>query len=86
MGTQNAPNLVESHAYTLLSVSNVGGVNHYIVRNPWGESGDSLENSQGIATLTYAQFVVICRERYGLTRTCRSGFLTRSSRSAAEVR
>ena len=54
-GTQNAPNLVKSHAYTLLSVSNVGGVNHYVVRNPWGQGGDSLENSMGIATLTYAQ-------------------------------
>jgi hypothetical protein len=57
MGTQNAPSLVKSHAYTLLSVSNSGGVNHYVVRNPWGVSGDGLENSQGVATLTYAQFI-----------------------------
>jgi hypothetical protein len=56
-GTQNAPNLVSGHAYTLLSVTNTGGVNHYVVRNPWGVSGDGLENSQGIATLTYAQLI-----------------------------
>jgi hypothetical protein len=32
-------------------------VAHYVVRNPWGVSGDSLENSQGYATLTYSQMV-----------------------------
>ena len=31
------------------------GTTHYIVRNPWGVSGDALENSSGYATLTYAQ-------------------------------
>jgi fibronectin type 3 domain-containing protein len=47
--------LVSGHAYTLLSVTNVGGVNYYTVRNPWGVSGDALENSSGLATLTFAQ-------------------------------
>lgn len=54
-GTQAAPNLVQYHAYTLISVSQVNGVNYYTVRNPWGSKGDSLENNQGLATLTYAQ-------------------------------
>jgi fibronectin type 3 domain-containing protein len=57
LGTSNsAPNLVSDHAYTLVSVSDVGGNMTFTVRNPWGFSGDSLENSQGIATLTYAEF------------------------------
>lgn len=56
-GTDNAPNLVSDHAYTLIGVSHVNGVNMYTVRNPWGVKGDSLENSSGIATLTYAQFI-----------------------------
>jgi hypothetical protein len=47
--------LVSSHAYTVISVMSVGGVNYYTVRNPWGMSGDSLENSAGYATLTFAQ-------------------------------
>jgi len=55
LGTSNAPQLVSGHAYTLISVSMVNGVAEYIVRNPWGVSGDSLENSQGYATLTFAQ-------------------------------
>jgi titin len=55
-GTQNAPNLVSDHAYALLGVSKVNGVDMYTVRNPWGVSGDKLENSAGIATLTYSQF------------------------------
>jgi hypothetical protein len=55
-GTQTAPNLVSGHAYTLVSAStNSAGVTSYVVRNPWGVSGDSLENSQGYATLTYTQ-------------------------------
>lgn len=59
LGTpQNAPNLVGDHAYTLVSAYLDGsGVAHYVVRNPWGVSGDSLENSQGYATLTYSQMV-----------------------------
>jgi fibronectin type 3 domain-containing protein len=52
------PNLVGSHAYTLVSAYlDNNGVAHYVVRNPWGVSGDSLENSQGYATLTYSQLV-----------------------------
>ncbi len=55
-GTVNPQTLIASHAYTLVSVSMDGnGVTHYVVRNPWGISGDSLENSQGYATLTFAQ-------------------------------
>ncbi len=58
MGTfSSPPNLVGGHAYTLISVSQSKGVGQYVVRNPWGVSGDKLENSQGYATLTYAQFV-----------------------------
>jgi len=53
----NAPNLVHNHCYTLTSVEDVGGVMEYTVRNPWGDSGDSLENAQGYATLTYAQLI-----------------------------
>jgi fibronectin type 3 domain-containing protein len=57
-GTQNAPNLVHSHAYTLISVSIDGsGVTHYVVRNPWGVAGDALEDSHGYVTLTFAQMV-----------------------------
>jgi len=59
LGTDNsAPNLVSDHAYTLISAyKDSNGVTHYVVRNPWGDSGDSLENSQGYATLTFAQLV-----------------------------
>jgi fibronectin type 3 domain-containing protein len=55
-GTGNgAPGLVSGHAYTLVSVYQVNGKNYYVVRNPWGTQGDSLENSAGYATLTFAQ-------------------------------
>jgi fibronectin type 3 domain-containing protein len=59
LGTYSSPpNLVGCHAYTLVSAyMDSNGVTHYVVRNPWGVSGDSLENSQGYATLTYAQLV-----------------------------
>ncbi len=59
LGTsQSPPNLVGDHAYTLVSVyKDSAGVAHYVVRNPWGVSGDALENSQGYATLTFAQMV-----------------------------
>lgn len=50
----SAPQLVGDHCYTLMAVKDVGGVNEYIVRNPWG---DSLENAQGIATLTCNELV-----------------------------
>ena len=53
---KSAPNLVSGHAYTLVSAyKDASGVTHYVVRNPWGVSGDSLENGQGYATLTFAQ-------------------------------
>jgi len=56
--SSDAPNLVSDHAYTVVSTyTDSSGVTRYIVRNPWGVSGDSLENSQGYATLTYAQVV-----------------------------
>jgi len=59
LGTfSSAPELVGGHAYTLISCSvNASGVTSYVVRNPWGISGDKLEDSQGYATLTYAQMV-----------------------------
>jgi fibronectin type 3 domain-containing protein len=53
--SSSAPNLVSDHAYTLISASMVNGVATYVVRNPWGVQGDALENSQGYATLTFAQ-------------------------------
>jgi calpain family cysteine protease/fibronectin type III domain protein len=54
--SSDAPNLVSDHAYTVVSAyTDSSGVTHYIVRNPWGVSGDSLENSAGYATLTFAQ-------------------------------
>jgi hypothetical protein len=53
--TSSPPNLVGDHGYTLMSVSQVNGVNYYTVRNPWGVQGDAVENSAGLATLTYAQ-------------------------------
>jgi hypothetical protein len=56
LATPNSPpNLVGDHAYGLLSASMVNGVPMFVVRNPWGVSGDSLENGQGQATLTFAQ-------------------------------
>lgn len=56
-GTISAPSmLVGGHAYTLISASrNSNGVAQYVVRNPWGVSGRSAENSGGYATLTFAQ-------------------------------
>ena len=51
------PNLVGDHCYTLMSVEIVGGQYEFTVRNPWGFSGDKLENSQGIATLTYNEVI-----------------------------
>jgi Calpain family cysteine protease len=59
LGTsQSPPNLVGDHAYTLVSVyKDSSGVAHYIVRNPWGVAGDAVENSQGYATLIFAQMV-----------------------------
>jgi fibronectin type 3 domain-containing protein len=51
-----SPNLVGGHAYTLVGVSTDGmGVTHYTVRNPWGVQGTGIENSDGYATLTFAQ-------------------------------
>jgi fibronectin type 3 domain-containing protein len=56
LGTNNPQTLVAGHAYTLVSATmNSQGQAVYVVRNPWGVSGDSLENSQGYATLTFAQ-------------------------------
>lgn len=58
LGTYGSPpNLVGDHAYTLISVSMVNGQAEYVVRNPWGVAGDSIENAQGYATLTYTQMV-----------------------------
>lgn len=51
-----SPNLVGDHAYTLVSVyTDSNGVMEFVVRNPWGFAGDSLEDAQGYATLTFAQ-------------------------------
>jgi hypothetical protein len=57
-GTTNPPNLVSDHEYTIVSCyTDATGATYYVVRNPWGVSGDSLENSLGYATLTYAQLI-----------------------------
>jgi fibronectin type 3 domain-containing protein len=54
----NAPDVVNNHAYTLVSASkDASGATHYRIRNPWGTSGDALEDSHGYATLTFAQLV-----------------------------
>ena len=47
--------LVSDHTYTLISVQKSHGVSECTIRNPWGCAGDTLENSRGIATLTYWQ-------------------------------
>lgn len=52
----SSPNLVRGHAYTLISATRDGsGIARFVVRNPWGVSGVSIENSGGYATLTFAQ-------------------------------
>lgn len=52
------PDLLPDHTYTLVSASaDASGVTHYVVRNPWGYAGDELEDSQGYATLTFAQVI-----------------------------
>jgi hypothetical protein len=54
----NAADLVGDHEYTVISCSiDSAGVTHYLVRNPWGVAGDSLEDPLGYATITYAQLV-----------------------------
>lgn len=51
-----APDVVNNHAYTLVSAStDAEGSNRYKVRNPWGTSGDALEDPHGYATLTFTQ-------------------------------
>jgi hypothetical protein len=52
------PDLLPDHTYTLVSASaDASGVTHYVVRNPWGSAGDGLEDSQGYATLSFAQVI-----------------------------
>jgi hypothetical protein len=57
LGTKaNAQTMVQSHGYSLVGTSiDSSGVTHYLVRNPWGVRGDSLEDSSGYANLTFAQ-------------------------------
>ncbi len=59
LGTSlSPPDLVGDHAYTLVSAyTDSSGATYYVVRNPWGVSGDEIENAQGYATLTYAQML-----------------------------
>jgi hypothetical protein len=56
-GTTNPPDLVSDHEYTIVSCYTDASGTHYVVRNPWGVSGDTLENNLGYATLTYAQLI-----------------------------
>lgn len=52
----SSPTLVGGHAYTVTSVRrDSNGVAIYTVRNPWGVSGTSAEDSAGYAELSYAQ-------------------------------
>ena len=54
----NAPDMVNDHAYTLVSATrDANGSTHYVVRNPWGDSGDALEDRHGYATLTFSELV-----------------------------
>jgi Calpain family cysteine protease len=56
--TATPPNLVGSHAYTLISATrDSNGIARYMVRNPWGVSGTSIESSTGYATLTFEQMM-----------------------------
>ncbi len=56
LGTGSTGPMVHGHAYTLISATrDEAGIARYVVRNPWGSSGTSLENSTGFATLTFAQ-------------------------------
>ena len=57
VGTYSSPpNLVGAHAYSIVGATKDGsGHTLYIVRNPWGASGDALEDGGGYATLTFAQ-------------------------------
>jgi hypothetical protein len=55
-GTPDSPpDLVGDHAYTLISATMVNNVATYVVRNPWGVQGRSIEDGNGYATLTFAQ-------------------------------
>ena len=56
LSTSTNTSLVANHAYMLVGATNINGVIQYTVRNPWGFAGSKLENGQGIATLTAAQF------------------------------
>jgi fibronectin type 3 domain-containing protein len=59
LASYSGPYLVNGHAYTIISASkDSSGVTRYVVRNPWGSSGTYMENSQGYATLTFAQMLV----------------------------
>ncbi len=52
----SAKTLVGNHAYTLVSIaSGSSGGTLFTLRNPWGVSGTSAENSDGFVTLTFAQ-------------------------------
>lgn len=54
--TVSSPTLVGGHAYTVTAVRrDASGQAIYTVRNPWGVSGTSAEDSSGYAELTYAQ-------------------------------
>jgi hypothetical protein len=54
--TVSSPTLVGGHAYTVTAVRrDANGQAIYTVRNPWGVSGTSAENSSGYAELTFAQ-------------------------------
>jgi len=88
LGTQKAPNLVSDHAYTLISVSkSSSGADQFTVRNPWGVSGDSLENNQGYATLTFAQLCANFVEACEATSTYREKTqVVRSKSNKAGVR
>jgi hypothetical protein len=60
LSSSGAGGLLADHSYSLISVyKDESGVNHYVVRNPWGPGhyACALEDFYGIADLNYGQFV-----------------------------
>lgn len=54
--TNGAGAVVSSHAYSVVGTyTDAAGQKFFTLRNPWGMSGGSLENSAGYVNLTYAQ-------------------------------
>lgn len=60
LSSDGGAGLLADHSYSLMRVYQDGaGVRHYVVRNPWGPGhvGLQLEDFNGVADLTWAQFM-----------------------------